>query len=88
MRYLHRSILISLGLLSSSCGYAYSVDLYADALYWQPSESVDWALTNSNISSTVQPNQIISYKTIEFDYSPGFRIGLGAHSDDWMARLL
>jgi hypothetical protein len=88
MRYLHRSILISLGLLSSTSGYAYTIDLYADALYWQPSESVDWALTNSNISSSIQANQEISYKTIVFDYSPGFRVGAGIHSDDWTTRLL
>ncbi len=88
MRHLHRSVLAGIGLLFSSYGYAYTINLYADALYWQPSESVDWALTNSNISSTVQPNQTISYKTIDFDYSPGFRLGAGIDTNDWTTRLL
>jgi hypothetical protein len=88
MRYLHQSILIGLGLLSSSFGYAYTLDIYADALYWQASESIDWALTNSNISSTIQPNQTISYKTIAFDYRPGFRVGIGIQADSWTTRLI
>ncbi len=85
MRYLHQSI-IGIGLFSSSLAYA--VDFYADALYWQPSETVDWALTNSNISSAVQADQVISYKTIRFNFAPGFRVGAGLQKDDWTVRGL
>lgn len=85
MRYLYQSIL-GLSLLFPS--FAYAVAFYADVLYWQPSESVDWALTNSNISSSVQPNQEISYKTIRFDFAPGFRVGGSLDKDDWGVRVL
>lgn len=85
MRYLHHAI-IGLALFSSSVAYA--VDFYADALYWLPSETVDWALTNSNISASIEPNQTIAYKTILFDFSPGFRVGTGLQKDDWTARVL
>lgn len=63
---------------------AHAIDFYGEALYWQASESVDWALTN-NLSL---PNQVISYKTIEFNFAPGFRIGAGLDKEDWSARLL
>lgn len=85
MRYLHQS-LIGLGLLSSS--FAYAIDFYADLLYWQPSETVDWALTNSTISPSIPTNQTISYSTIRFNYAPGFRVGAGIKKDAWSARAL
>lgn len=85
MRHLHQFI-VGLGLLSSS--FAYAFDFYADALYWQPSETVDWALTNSNISTAIPTNQTLSYQTIRFDYAPGFRVGAGLGKDDWAARVL
>lgn len=81
MRYFNQFI-IGVGLLSSSMAYA--IDFYAEALYWQASETVDWALTN-NLSL---PNQVISYKTIDFNFTPGFRIGAGLHRDDWHSRAL
>lgn len=85
MRHSHQYI-IGLGLLFSPVVYA--LDFYADALYWRPSESIDWALTNSNISPSITPNQELSYKTIRFDFAPGFRVGAGLQKDEWDVRLL
>ncbi len=59
MRYSYQ-ILMGIGLLFSSMAHA--IDFYADALYWQASESAEWALTN-NLNTT---NQVVSYKTIGF----------------------
>lgn len=81
MRYFNQFI-IGTGLLFSS--FAYAVDFYAQALYWQASETVDWALTN-NLSL---PNQIIAYQTIDFNFTPGFRVGIGLQKEDWNARAL
>jgi hypothetical protein len=81
MRYIHQSI-IAIGLLCSSLAYA--VEFYADALYWQASETVDWSLTN-NLSL---PNQVIAYNTIDFDFAPGFRVGAGINKNDWYGRVL
>lgn len=58
-----------------------NVDIFADFLYWYPSETVDWAFTiapSGNFERSV-------YKTISFDWSPGFRVGLGYNMlhDQW-----
>lgn len=83
MRYFNQ-VLMGLSLLCSSYAYATATEFYAEALYWQASETVDWALTNDfNL-----PNQVIAYKTIAFNFSPGFRIGVGLQKDDWQARVL
>ena len=81
MRYPHQ-ILMGISLLFSSMAHA--IDMYADLLYWQASESVDWALTN-NLSST---EQVVSYKTIGFNFAPGFRVGVGQNNKDWGGRFL
>ncbi|MCB1082499.1 MAG: hypothetical protein KDK63_05075 [Chlamydiia bacterium] len=55
-----------------------------DALYWHTSEIVDWAFTLKSDETTVKT----SYKTFDFDWAPGFRLGLGynmAH-DQWDTR--
>jgi hypothetical protein len=70
------------GLLFSSLSHA--IEYYADVLYWQASETVDWSLTN-NLSL---PNQRISYNTIAFHFAPGFRIGAGMQNEAWIGRLL
>jgi hypothetical protein len=81
MRYFNQFIIVS-GLFFSSIAYA--IDFYADALYWQASETVDWALTNN----LRLPNQIIAYKTIDFDFAPGFRVGASLQKEDWNTRIL
>lgn len=81
MRYIYQFI-IAIGLFLSSPTYA--LDLYAEALYWQASEAIDWALTN-NLSL---PQQVVSYKTISFDFEPGFRVGAVLQNESWYSRLL
>lgn len=81
MRYFNQLITIS-GLLFSSLTYA--IDWSIEALYWQASETVDWALTNN--LNPVQ--QVISYKTINFDHAPGFRIAAALEKDAWNTRAL
>ncbi len=58
-----------------------TIDVFADFLYWHPSETVDWAFTlNANENSVHS-----AYKVIEFDWDPGFRVGVGynMHHDQW-----
>lgn len=58
-----------------------TVDIFADALYWYTSETIDWAFTR-----TIEGNSLeSSYKTFVFDWAPGFRIGLGYNMkhDEW-----
>lgn len=50
-----------------------TIDIFADALYWYTSETVDWAFILEN-----SPNsETDTFKTFVFDWAPGFRIGLG-----------
>src|SRR3989338_1834762 len=84
MRYSYQ-ILIGINLLLSSMAHAVeSIDFYADFLYWQASESAEWALTNDFNSI----NQTISYKTIGFNFEPGFRLGVGLNNKNWGSRFL
>jgi Legionella pneumophila major outer membrane protein precursor len=50
-----------------------TIDIYAKALYWYTSETVDWAFTLQQSGNSVQT----AYKTFTFDWAPGFCIGLG-----------
>lgn len=77
MSYLHRSItlLSLLGALSSSELYAYQV--FADALYWRSTETVDWSYVNDR----TLPEQHITYRTIDFHFEPNFRIGIGSEGN-------
>ena len=62
-----------------------SIDIFADALYWHATETVDWAYTR--VSS---PNfERATYKTLSFGWDPGFRVGLGynMHHDQWDTQL-
>lgn len=89
-------LLMSMGVkLSADCGVPNlsdrlctqdrSVDIFANALYWYTSETVDWAhiLTSS-------PNFVHDdYKTISFDWEPGFRVGVGYNMlhDRWDTQI-
>lgn len=57
-----------------------NIDVFANVLYWYTSETLDWAFTLSQ-----QQNFVTSYKTLSFDWAPGFRVGVGynMHHDDW-----
>ncbi len=58
-----------------------SIDVFASALYWYTSETLDWAFTLSSGANS----ETATYKTITFDWAPGFRVGAGynMHHDQW-----
>lgn len=58
-----------------------SVDVFAQALYWQASETIDWAFTIENQQNFLKD----SFKTLVFDWDPGFRVGMRYHMnhDQW-----
>ena len=62
-----------------------SIDVFADALYWYTSETVDWADVVTSNQNVVRD----TFKTISFDWDPGFRVGLGynMHHDQWDTQL-
>ncbi len=57
---------------------AYSLNFFVEPLYWQITETDDWAYLNNNNSS----KQVITYKTISFPYRPGLRLGFG-YEGNW-----
>lgn len=79
MSYPYRLIILYCLLCSSSVN---AYDLFVDALYWRATETVDWVLTN-NLST---PSQINSYRTMSFDYAPGFRLG-ASYQGNWDSKL-
>lgn len=79
MRYFY-SFITSICLVFSANTYA--LDFFVDALYWQATEVVDWALGNN-----LNPNQQdVYYLTNTFDAKPGFRVGVG-HQGSWDTKL-
>lgn len=58
-----------------------NIDISADFLYWYTSETVDWAFTLAFDENTIKT----AYKTLSFNWAPGFRVGLGYNSfcDHW-----
>lgn len=62
---------------------ALALNFFLDALYWQATETVDWALIND---LGIQ-NQNITYKTVSFKYAPGFRIGGLFAISDWDSKF-
>lgn len=76
MRYIYQLII--------GCCCFFSLNVYASlnisgsALYWQVTETLDWALTNNWNTS----NQQIDYQTFDFSFKPGYRIGVG-YENSW-----
>ncbi len=62
-----------------------NVDIFGNALYWHTTETIDWASTTS-ITQNVEK---ISFKTLSFNWSTGFRIGIGYNMgyDEWDSQL-
>lgn len=58
---------------------AYSLEIDAQLLYWQPSETIDWAFTNN----AGYPQQTVAFKTMAFDFTPGYRLGLDYNHKPW-----
>jgi hypothetical protein len=79
MRYNYRFIIL-LSLLITNSASAHQ--FFIDAIEWRPTESNNWAYVNS----LTVPNQTINYKTIDFNYSPGFRVG-AVYASTWDALL-
>lgn len=69
MRHFYRFIILSIFLFSNS---THALTLFLDAIDWRVTETNDWAYINSE----TLPHQNITYKTIDFNYTPGFRIGV------------
>ena len=58
-----------------------TIDVFADVLYWHASETVYWAVALTASQNSAQ----IAFKSISFDWNPGFRVGFGynMHHDQW-----
>jgi len=61
---------------------ALALEFFGDVLYWQATDPVDWAM-NTNASTT---DQFVAFKTLDFDFATGFRVGVGLERD-WGAKL-
>lgn len=79
MRHFYRLIILSTFLLSSS---TYAFELFIEGIDWRATETNDWAYVNSE----TLPQQTLDYKTIDFGYAPGFRIG-ASYTSTWDALL-
>lgn len=69
MRHFCRILILSSFLLSAN-SYA-AVEIFLDPLYWRATENVDF-YHSSNLDAT---NLVIGFKTITYDFAPGFRVG-------------
>lgn len=61
--------------VEESCG---SFDVFADFLYWRTTEVIDWASIlqqEGNLHTT-------TFKTLDFDFCPGFRVGVGYNNHE------
>ncbi|HLA83303.1 MAG TPA: Lpg1974 family pore-forming outer membrane protein [Thermoguttaceae bacterium] len=61
---------------------ALALEFFGDVLYWRATDPVDWAM-NTNASST---DQFVAFKTLDFDFATGFRVGVGLEGD-WGVKL-
>ena len=73
MRYF-RWILVACLLQAQS---APSAEFFGDILYWRATEPVDWVLNTNRVPT----DQFVAYETIEYDYVPGFRVGIGREGE-------
>jgi hypothetical protein len=80
MSYTYR-LITAIGLLFSSNLYAFN--FFVDALYWRATETIDWVLVNNKIPL----NEHVTYNTMDFEFDPGFRIGVGYDGEEWDAQF-
>lgn len=80
MRYHNRLLAIMIFFCAGAAQASKEQPFYffADVLYWQGSQAIDWAYDNS----LTTPDQTISYQTSSFDAKPGYRLGIG-YGDSW-----
>lgn len=78
----YRYIILALCFLPLRAG---AFEVFLDPLYWQATESIEWVLSN-NLNAQ---NQNINYKTIQFGFQPGIRVGVSVDDiwDNWHSRL-
>lgn len=76
MRLKNRFIIFSCILFSSN---AQAIEVFVEPLYWRATETIDWAYINDQMT----PNQYITYKTLDFNYAPGVRVGVGINKGTW-----
>jgi hypothetical protein len=79
MRRFHWLLVCCLLLTGSK---AFAIEFFGDVLYWQATEPVDWC-ENTNRSTQ---DQWVAFKTVDFDFNTGFRVGAGLDRD-WGAKL-
>ena len=70
-------LLISMSIYAQEKGF----HVFAKALYWYTSETVDWSHIVTSGTNFVQDD----YQTVSFDWNPGFRVGVGYNMcyDSW-----
>lgn len=68
--------------LAMTCPRTLALEFFGDVLYWQPTEPVEWTM-NTNRST---PDQVVAFKTVDYDFSTGFRVGVGLERD-WGVKL-
>ncbi len=56
---------------------AQAMEFFADFLYWRATEPVDWVLNTNRLPT----DQFVAYETIDYDFVPGFRAGVGLESE-------
>ncbi len=61
---------------------AQALEFFGDFLYWQATEPVDWVLDTNRLPG----DQFVAYETIEFDFTPGFRVGVD-RGGEWGTKL-
>jgi hypothetical protein len=62
----------------------FALEFFGDVLYWQATEPVDWTMTTNRSSS----DQWVDFKSLAYNFAPGFRIGAGTGSVcDWGVKL-
>jgi len=59
-----------------------AMEFFGDVLYWQATEPVDWTLDTNHLPT----NQYVAYHTVDYDFAPGFRVGVGTEGD-WGAKF-
>jgi hypothetical protein len=83
-----RRLILTLALIACcSTAIAQGVTPFCDLLYWRASEepTAVW----SNVYSSSSSGSLLSAESMQFDWSPGFRVGFGHQSDpdSWDAKL-
>ena len=80
MRHIYRFITLAALTFSNS---VYAMTAFLEAIDWRATETNDWCYVNSQ----QLPHQTIDYKSIDFSYAPGFRLGGIYSASTWDSLL-